>query len=200
VTSHAQSKRLVVLVGVWFAGYGILAAVALRNLGWFPPTGHGALSIVLLGAAVVGTVFGVKFARSTNGVRPSWRIVAAAAQVVCGGVLALGTGLCLVLGFQMDPSRTDSNVAAGLHRDPRYPLVGYWKTQCNSTFGMAIDRARPESYTIAFCWPGRCMRNYPWQPDVEVNNVRLFRAMDEDTIVVSSVKSATKFVKFVRCQ
>lgn len=82
---------------------------------------------------------------------------------------------------KVDAARNSQNIESLIRLDPEFPLVGFWKWQCEDDFGSAIEAASQGKYTIAFCGPGGCDR-VDSLPHVAIVGNPSYRIIDQDTI------------------
>jgi len=81
----------------------------------------------------------------------------------------------------VDTVRNSSNIETYLMPDKNFPYIGFWKTDCNDDFGLAIEATSDGKYTIAFCGPGGCDRAEDLQHTTLTDDPR-YRIMDANTI------------------
>jgi hypothetical protein len=75
-----------------------------------------------------------------------------------------------------------------------HPYAGFWKTDCNDPFGLAIGPSDAKSYYISFCGPGGCFpKGQRTSPIVGDSS---FRIVDENTL---EIQNAQGFERHFRC-
>jgi hypothetical protein len=125
-------------------------------------------------------------------------------------VFAVGARLVLLLYFALiiysiyqvvsldtdDPGKSSKNISGFLMEDPEYPLIGFWKRNCNNDFGIAIDKTGNSHYSISFCGPGGCFKPGTYRPDSRIYGDSNYEVVSENRI---EIKGMDGFSTYYRC-
>ena len=95
-----------------------------------------------------------------------------------------------------DPGKSSKNILEYLKSDPDYPLIGFWKNRCQDNFGLAINKAVENGYSISFCGPGGCFKPDSYRPDSPIYGDTDYQVIDESTL---RVKGRDGFSIYFRC-
>lgn len=95
-----------------------------------------------------------------------------------------------------DPGKDSSNIESMLHYDDRYPWVGFWKSNCSNTFGLAIDKAENGYYSVSFCGPSGCFKPGSYRPNTSLEDDDHYKLINNDTI---EVEGRDGFSRYHRC-
>jgi hypothetical protein len=71
---------------------------------------------------------------------------------------------------------------AGPTEMARPDLTGFWKTDCTNNFGVKIEHAGGDLYSLSFCGPGGCFEPGTWAPNSPIFGDSRYRVMSGDTI------------------
>ena len=85
----------------------------------------------------------------------------------------------------MDRSVNSKNIECPLYNS-QYPYVGIWKTSLDDNFGIIIEKAKDEMYSISFFGPGGRFQPGKWMPNTKVKDDPKYTIIDKDTIEFSS--------------
>ncbi|MFH1017478.1 MAG: hypothetical protein V1798_04755 [Pseudomonadota bacterium] len=96
-----------------------------------------------------------------------------------------------------DPGKNSQNVAQSIPYDTAYPLSGFWKLDCGRNFGIAIQRAGNNQYSVSFCGPGGCFKPGTWMPNTTIVNDPEFQVINNDTL---KLKGSKGFDEWHRCE
>jgi hypothetical protein len=149
----------------------------------------GAAAGLLTVASVVGMV-----ARPGRG--GLWRYPVIGGLLLFGGTLCLASLVGVTYAVTNDLEKSNANIARHLHRDPAYPLVGYWKWDCRASFGLAIDKMGRGRYSVCFCGPGSCYRP-PYCQETPIYDTARFRVVNNNTI---EEHSRSRIKQLLRCE
>lgn len=69
---------------------------------------------------------------------------------------------------------------------PKPNLTGFWKTDCRDDFGIKIEPAGGDLYSISFCGPGGCFKPGQWTPNSAIFGDAAYRVLSADTIELHS--------------
>lgn len=61
-------------------------------------------------------------------------------------------------------------------------LTGFWKIDCRDNFGVKIEHAGDDLYSLSFCGPGGCFEPGTWTPNSPIFGDRRYRVLGMDTI------------------
>ncbi|MCM2257879.1 MAG: hypothetical protein NDJ94_19775 [Vicinamibacteria bacterium] len=79
---------------------------------------------------------------------------------------------------------------------PKPNLVGFWKDHCEDEFGLKIETAGENLYSISFCGPGGCFEPGTYRPNSAIFDDEAYRVLDANTI---EVLGGDGFSKYLRC-
>jgi hypothetical protein len=189
--------------------YGVLAVVvanALVGMASIPLASLGPIAVLaFLGASTLllltyQALVLVGIWRSA-GRYPGWRPWAwlARAVVVLGcGFFGVAVWSGIIAPFRShDSSRNSRNAAGTLRHDPAYPLTGFWKESCSTTFGLLVEPASaPGKYSVSFCGPGGCFTPGSYRPDTPIAGDSAYRVIDANHL---EVQGQDGFSKYIRC-
>jgi hypothetical protein len=71
---------------------------------------------------------------------------------------------------------------AGLTDMARPDLAGFWKVDCGHNFGVKIEHAGGDLYSLSFCGPGGCFEPGTWAPNSPIFGDSRYRVLDRDRI------------------
>lgn len=91
---------------------------------------------------------------------------------------------------------TSLTIMGQLELDESHPFIGLWRDHCSDPFGLAIDRAGDNLYSVSFCGPGGCFEPGTYRPNTPIVGDPYHRVIDTDTIDVSSING---FDTYHRC-
>jgi len=95
-----------------------------------------------------------------------------------------------------DPGKDSYNIETTLNYDDNYPYVGFWKGDCSQTFGLSINKAEDNMYSVSFCGPGGCFKPGTYRPNTKLVDDQNYRIISIDEI---EVKGMDGFSKYYRC-
>jgi len=191
--------------------YGVAALVAITvvvQFAIFRLAMAGLGGLLFIGVVVTALSAAYQFIVSIG----VWRSAGRYAGAKVWGVLArLVAGLSLLMllvglaqtGYLLtldthDSSRSSTNAAQTLNRDPTYPLTGFWKGSCAESFGLLIEPTTETAmYSISFCGPGGCAKPGTYRPNSLITGDPMYRIVDKDTI---EVQAGDRFLKYIRCE
>jgi hypothetical protein len=64
----------------------------------------------------------------------------------------------------------------------RPDLTGFWKADCRDSFGVKIEHAGDDLYSLSFCGPGGCFEPGTWTPNSPIFGDSRYRVLGTDTI------------------
>ncbi len=67
---------------------------------------------------------------------------------------------------------------------PKPNLAGFWKDHCEDDFGLKIEPAGGELYSISFCGPGGCFEPGTYRPNSPIFGDASYRVKDAGTLEV----------------
>ncbi len=79
---------------------------------------------------------------------------------------------------------------------PKPTLTGFWKDHCEDDFGLKIEPAGDELYSISFCGPGGCFDPDTYRPNSPIFGDDAYRVIDADTL---EVLGGDGFSTYYRC-
>jgi hypothetical protein len=79
---------------------------------------------------------------------------------------------------------------------PKPSLAGFWKEHCDDGFGLKIELAGGELYSISFCGPGGCFEPGTYRPNSPIFGDELYRVRDADRL---EVLGGDGFSTYYRC-
>ncbi|WP_456416530.1 hypothetical protein [Thiolapillus sp.] len=128
-----------------------------------------------------------------------WSLAARGAVllVVIGNVYAAYQTLTEDGWNMYDPGKDSSNIARLLSYEKTHPYVGFWKRDCSNNFGLAIDKAGVDLYSVSFCSPQDCFKPNTYRPNTSLVNDSSYRMVDEDSI---EVRDGADFFRYYRCK
>jgi hypothetical protein len=98
-------------------------------------------------------------------------------------VIAIGIGISLAqLSQSPETERPD--------------LSGFWKTDCRYNFGVRIEPAGADLYSLSFCGPGGCFEPGTWRPNSPLYGDNTYRILSKDAI---QLPFGDGFETYVRC-
>lgn len=95
-----------------------------------------------------------------------------------------------------DPDKSSENISQHLKSDPKYPLIGFWKSNCNDNFGIAIDKADEGEYSLSFCGPGGCFNPGTYRPNSPIYGDTDYKVVDDRTL---RLMGRDGFLTYYRC-
>lgn len=95
-------------------------------------------------------------------------------QVLAGAILCVIGADTPALGQAKSPTWTPGV--------PKPNLTGYWKWDCRDNFGVKIEPAGGDLYSISFCGPGGCFGPGQWAPNSPIFGDDGYRVLSGDTI------------------
>jgi len=66
--------------------------------------------------------------------------------------------------------------------DPSYPYVGIWKREPENQYGVIIEKAGDDMYSVSFFGPGGRFKPGKWTPNTKITGDPKYRIIDKDTI------------------
>ena len=110
------------------------------------------------------------------------------------GVFALVCVAAVVSCVPIDKERKAEKAAVAT---AEFPLAGFWKPDdCSPAFGLAIDPAGDDFYSISFCGPGGCFEPGTYRPNSKIHDDPAYEVLDTDNI---NVKTDGRVTHYVRC-
>jgi len=97
--------------------------------------------------------------------------------------------------FDVTPAKTADSAAWPAGR-PKPNLSGFWKDHCEDAFGLKIEPAGGELYSISFCGPGGCFEPGTYRPNSAIVGDESYRVIDADTL---EVLGGDGFSRYYRC-
>ena len=97
--------------------------------------------------------------------------------------------------FEVDPTKS-IDVPQWPAGRPKPMLAGFWKDHCEDDFGLKIEPAGGEQYSISFCGPGGCFEPGTYRPNSPIFGDQAYRVIDADTI---EVLGGDGFSTYYRC-
>ena len=91
---------------------------------------------------------------------------------------------------------SSSDIASWPADRPKPNLAGFWKDHCEDEFGLKIEPAGPEMYSISFCGPGGCFEPGTYRPNSAIFGDEAYRVIDANTL---EVLGGDGFSKYYRC-
>ena len=174
------------MAAFWLFG-ALLTPLACWGALWIGPRlfpawlGYPVILVVLVAYGVlVSAAIWKSSARSAT--TRVW-IYGARAAVTLAWLIVLGLGGLATVVVRPDFGTTSYTVQAELQPDPALPYVGFWKTECNDNFGLAIQKAAADAYFVRFCGPGGCFGKTRFMRTNLVNDPR-YKIVGPDTIGV----------------
>ena len=65
---------------------------------------------------------------------------------------------------------------------PKPDLAGFWKTDCDDGFGVKIEHAGGDLYSLSFCGPGGCFAPGAWRPNSPIFGDKAYGVLGADAI------------------
>lgn len=99
-------------------------------------------------------------------------------------MLAIALALLGMLG----PGLQDSRPSPSATRiewpidQPKPDLAGFWKTACDDGFGVKIEHAGGDLYSLSFCGPGGCFAPGTWRPNSPIFGDKAYGVLGADAI------------------
>ena len=106
-----------------------------------------------------------------------------------------GTSIDREWTFEVAPAAASDTPAWPPDR-PRPSLVGFWKDHCEDDFGLKIETAGSDLYSVSFCGPGGCFEPGTYRPNSPIYGDDSYRVIDASTI---EVLGGDGFSKYLRC-
>ncbi|MFQ5640604.1 MAG: hypothetical protein ACE5IR_21710 [bacterium] len=112
--------------------------------------------------------------------------------------------LCVILAFwairlsirkTIDTAKHSGNIYSSIKQDPKYPYVGIWKTDSTVNFGIIIDEASTDQYSVSFFGPGGRFKPGTWMPNTTVINDSSYRIIDKDIIEINKGFGFTRYYR-----
>jgi hypothetical protein len=95
-------------------------------------------------------------------------------QVLAGAILCVIGADTPALGQAKSPTWTPGV--------PQPNLTGYWKWDCRDNWGVKIEPAGGDLYSVSFCGPGGCFEPGQWTPNSPIFGDDAYRVLSGDTI------------------
>jgi len=97
--------------------------------------------------------------------------------------------------FEVDPALF-TDVPQWPAGQPKPALAGFWKDHCEDDFGLKIEAAGGDQYSISFCGPGGCFEPGTYRPNSPIFGDQAYRVIDAGTI---EVLGGDGFSTYYRC-
>jgi hypothetical protein len=78
-------------------------------------------------------------------------------------------------------------------------LSGTWKRNCDERFGLQIDRAAENLYTIRFCGLRRCSEDEEWTPKSSILGDPKYKVASPSELGVRRTDDRTQYFFYRRC-
>jgi hypothetical protein len=85
--------------------------------------------------------------------------------------------------FEVPPLRPGDSAEWPADR-PKPNLSGFWKDHCEDDFGLKIESAGGDLYSISFCGPGGCFKPGTYRPNSPIFGDQAYRVIDGNTLEV----------------
>jgi hypothetical protein len=59
---------------------------------------------------------------------------------------------------------------------------GFWKTDCNNSFGLQIVRTKANLYSVSFCGPGGCAAPGTYLPNTSIDEDPMYEVISKSEI------------------
>lgn len=79
---------------------------------------------------------------------------------------------------------------------PKPNLAAFWKDHCEDDFGLKIESAGGDLYSISFCGPGGCFEPGTYRPNSPIFGDEAYRVKDANTL---EVLGGDGFSTYFRC-
>ena len=99
--------------------------------------------------------------------------------------------------FRDTTPRNSRNIEQFIVYDPAFPLIGFWKSDCNDSGGLAIEKTEDGLYSVTHCGTGGCFKSGTYRPNTTLVNDPLYKIIDNNTIEVKGKKG---FTTYYRCK
>lgn len=106
-----------------------------------------------------------------------YRITARVSDRISGAVLPLERD------FEVGPLTAGDSPEWPAGR-PKPNLLGFWKDHCEDGFGLKIEAAGGDLYSVSFCGPGGCFEPGTYRPNSPIFGDESYRVIDADTLEV----------------
>jgi hypothetical protein len=97
--------------------------------------------------------------------------------------------------FKVDPAKS-ADMPQWPAGQPKPELTGFWKDHCEDDFGLKIEPAGNDQYSISFCGPGGCFEPGTYRPNSPIFGDQRYRVIDANTI---EVLGGDGFSTYYRC-
>ena len=112
--------------------------------------------------------------------------------------------LCVILAFwairlsireTIYTAKHSGNIYTSIKQDPRYPYVGIWKTDSTVNFGIIIEQASDDKYSVSFFGPGGRFKPGTWMPTTTIIDDSTYRIVDKDVIEINKGFGFTRYYR-----
>ena len=97
--------------------------------------------------------------------------------------------------FEVPTAQTADSPAWPAGR-PKPSLTGFWKDHCEDDFGLKIEPADGDRYSVSFCGPGGCFEPGTYRPNSPIFGDQAYRVIDGNTL---EVLGGDGFTTYYRC-
>lgn len=109
--------------------------------------------------------------------------------VIASGIQLVSLVLLVValtsLKFGFDTTHDEDRIAEKTAiPSETHPLAGFWKTDPNDSFGLAIAPADGNLYSVSFCGPGGCFKPGTYRPNTPLVGDEDYQVVSQDTLRV----------------
>ncbi|MFI4962891.1 MAG: RDD family protein [Legionellales bacterium] len=87
----------------------------------------------------------------------------------------------------IDHSKTSQNIAASLKPDKNYPYIGFWKKDCKTDVGLAIDKTNDGKYSVSLCTRTGCYKPGTYRPNTSLIDDQKYRIINDNIIELAVV-------------
>jgi hypothetical protein len=106
-----------------------------------------------------------------------------------------GVVLTLERTFEVAPLRPGDAAEWPADR-PKPNLSGFWKHHCEDGYGLKIEPAGRDFYSVSFCGPGGCFEPGTYRPNSPIFSDQSYRVIDGNTL---EVLGGDGFSTYYRC-
>lgn len=85
----------------------------------------------------------------------------------------------------IDTNKTSQNIVSLLKPEKNFPYIGFWKKDCKSSVGLAIDKADDGKYSVSLCRPEGCYKPGTYMPNISLIEDQKYRIIDKNTIEIA---------------
>jgi len=97
--------------------------------------------------------------------------------------------------FEVPPPKPGDSAEWPADR-PKPNLSGFWKDHCEDAFGLKIESAGGDLYSVSFCGPGGCFEPGTYRPNSPIFGDQAYRVTDGDAL---EVLGGDGFSTYYRC-